>query len=59
VGNCFNFLQQQTRFDKFIEVFDNEGPPEALDMKCPGEVYQPSTRPPPWPLSTKKGFASA
>src|SRR5258708_36551157 len=37
-----NFLQQQARFDKFIEVFNNERPHEALDMKCPAEVYQPS-----------------
>ena len=40
-----NFLQQQARFDKFIEVFNNERPHEALDMKCPAEVYQPSPRP--------------
>jgi putative transposase len=40
-----NFLQQQARFERFIEVFNNERPHEALDMKCPAEVYQPSTRP--------------
>src|SRR5208283_5396017 len=40
-----NFLQQQACFDKFIEVFNNERPHEALDMKCPAEVYQPSPRP--------------
>ena len=40
-----NFLQQQARFDKFIEVFNNERPHEALEMKCPAEVYQPSPRP--------------
>ena len=40
-----NFLQQQARFDKFIEVFNHERPHEALDMKCPAEVYQPSLRP--------------
>src|SRR3989449_3517277 len=39
-----NFLQQQAKFDKFIEVFNNERPHEALDMKCPAEVYQPSQR---------------
>src|ERR1700682_3820380 len=39
-----NFLQQQARFDDFIEVFNNERPHEALNMKCPAEVYQPSTR---------------
>jgi hypothetical protein len=25
--------------------FNNERPHEALDMKCPAEVYQPCTRP--------------
>ena len=40
-----NFLQQQARFDKFIEVFNNDRPHEALLMKCPAEVYQPSLRP--------------
>jgi hypothetical protein len=39
-----NFLQQQARFDDFIEIFNEERPHEALDMKCPAEVYQPSTR---------------
>ena len=39
-----NFLQQ-ARFDKFIEVFNNERPHEALDMKCPAEAYQPFARP--------------
>jgi integrase-like protein len=39
-----NFLQQQARFDKFIEVFNNERPHEALDMKCPAEIYRPSPR---------------
>jgi putative transposase len=39
-----NFLQQQARFDKFMEVFNNQRPREALDMKCQAEVYQPSTR---------------
>jgi putative transposase len=40
-----NFLQQQERFDKFIEVFNQERPHEALDMKCPADVYTASTRP--------------
>src|SRR5579862_6159433 len=40
-----NFLQQQARFDDFIEVFNNERPHEALDMKCPAEVYKASLRP--------------
>jgi transposase InsO family protein len=40
-----NFLQQQARFDKFIEVFNHQRPHEAWDMKYPAEVYQPSPRP--------------
>jgi putative transposase len=40
-----NFLQQQAKFDDFIEIFNQERPHEALDMKCPAEVYQPSPRP--------------
>ena len=40
-----NILQQQAKFDVFIEEFNNERPHEALAMKCPAEVYQPSTRP--------------
>jgi putative transposase len=39
-----NFLQQQARFDKFIDVFNNQRPHEALGMKCPVEIYQPSNR---------------
>ena len=31
-----NFLQQQARFDKFMDVFNNERPHEALDMKTAG-----------------------
>jgi putative transposase len=40
-----NFLQQQARFADFIEVFNNQRPHEALDMKCPAEVYKASQRP--------------
>ncbi|GGE48668.1 hypothetical protein GCM10011367_24370 [Marinicauda pacifica] len=40
-----NMLQQQARFDAFIEEFNTEHPHEALDMKTPVEVYSPSTRP--------------
>ena len=40
-----NFLQQQSRFDDFVSEFNAERPHEALDMKCPAEVYRPSTRP--------------
>jgi putative transposase len=40
-----NFLQQQARFDRFLNVFNTQRPHEALDMRCPSEVYQPSPRP--------------
>jgi transposase InsO family protein len=40
-----NLLQQQAKFDAFIEEFNSERPHEALAMKCPAEVYVPSTRP--------------
>ena len=40
-----NLLQQQAKFDAFLEEFNNERPHEALDMKCPAEVYSASCRP--------------
>jgi transposase InsO family protein len=40
-----NLLQQQAKFDAFIEEFNHERPHEALDMKCPAEVYTSSCRP--------------
>ncbi len=40
-----NSLQQQARFDEFMNEFNTERPHEALDMKTPGVVYQPSSRP--------------
>jgi transposase InsO family protein len=39
-----NLLQQQARFDAFVEEFNGERPHEALAMKCPAEVYTPSPR---------------
>jgi len=48
----FNFLQQQERFDRFIEVYNNERPHQALNGAYPGELYTPSARvyyPPPEP----------
>jgi transposase InsO family protein len=40
-----NILQQQAKFDEFIEEFNNERPHEALNMQCPAEVYTASTKP--------------
>ncbi len=40
----FNFLQQQERFDAFIEQYNNDRPHQALNMKYPGELYTSSAR---------------
>ena len=40
-----NSLQQQGKFDDFVREFNTERPHEALDMKCPADVYMPSPRP--------------
>ncbi|MEH2623877.1 hypothetical protein V1292_001932 [Bradyrhizobium sp. AZCC 1719] len=34
-----NSPQQQERFDAFLREFNGERPHEALDMKCPAELY--------------------
>ena len=39
---AFNFLQQQERFDQFIEVYNNERPHQALGGAYPGDMYTPS-----------------
>lgn len=39
-----NALQQQARFDGFLHEFNCERPHEAIAMKCPAELYQPSPR---------------
>ena len=40
-----NLLQQQERFDAFVEEFNHDRPHESLDMKRPAEVYKSSDRP--------------
>jgi len=40
-----NFLQQQAKFDDFIDCDNNERPHQALNMRYPAERYVPSTRP--------------
>jgi putative transposase len=40
-----NFLQQQAKFDAFIEYYNHERPHQALNMKYPGELYRASPRP--------------
>lgn len=41
---ALNMLQQQEKFFNFIQEFNYERPHQALEMKCPGEVYEKSPR---------------
>jgi transposase InsO family protein len=40
-----NILQQQAKFDAFVDEFNNDRPHEALAMKAPAAVYTASLRP--------------
>jgi hypothetical protein len=40
-----NSLQQQVRFDEFVKEFNQERPHQALEMKTPSQIYQPSNKP--------------
>jgi len=37
-------LQQQEKFDTFIQEFNTERPHQAIDMKYPSELYKTSPR---------------
>jgi putative transposase len=39
-----NVLQQQARFDTFVEQFNRERPHQALGMKVPADLYARSAR---------------
>ena len=39
-----NFLQQQARFDDFLNCYNNERPHQALGMRYPGELYRASAQ---------------
>ena len=39
--------RQQTAFDRFTTCYNEERPHEALDMRTPAELYEPSPRPMP------------
>jgi putative transposase len=39
-----NVLQQQARFDAFIEAYNHDRPHQALNMNVPAAVYTPSSR---------------
>lgn len=43
--SAINSLQQQAKFDDFLREYNEERPHEAIDMKVPAELYQPSSRP--------------
>lgn len=49
-----NLLQQQERFDEFVEEFNFDRPHEALAMKVPADLYKESPRryPEPLPIPT-------
>jgi Integrase core domain len=40
-----NSLQQQARFDEFVQEFNTERPHQALDMQRPVDRYSPSSKP--------------
>jgi len=40
-----NFLQQQAKFDTFMQGYNYDRPHQALNMKYPAELYSPSLRP--------------
>lgn len=39
-----NLLQQQERFERFKCIFNDDRPHEALEMKSPSDLYEPSAR---------------
>lgn len=40
-----NMLQQQDKFERFVQQYNFERPHEALAMKTPASLYQASRRP--------------
>ena len=39
-----NILQQQEKFDEFCATFNHERPHQGIQMKCPSDLYQKSSR---------------
>jgi Integrase core domain len=39
-----NSLQQQARFDDFVQEFNHDRPHQALAMRTPAEIYRPASR---------------
>jgi hypothetical protein len=40
-----SLLQQQAKFEDFVECYNNERPHRAIDMQYPAQQYRPSPRP--------------
>jgi putative transposase len=40
----YNFLQQQEKLDDFQRIYNDERPHQAISMRCPAQLYTPSTR---------------
>ena len=40
-----NLLEQQEKFDFFIDQYNKERPHQGIDMRYPSELYKPSPRP--------------
>ena len=40
-----NSLQQQARFDDFVQEFNTERPHQAIGLRYPAELYTASPRP--------------
>jgi transposase InsO family protein len=40
----YNFLQQQEKLDVFQHIYNDERPHQAINMRCPAELYTPSHR---------------
>ena len=40
-----NFLQQQAKFDDFVDIYNKDRPHQALNMATPAEKYVTSERP--------------
>ena len=50
-----NFLQQQGKFDDFIDCFNNERPHQALGMQCPVERKNPEAAAPAFATPERSG----
>ena len=41
---AYSLLQQQEKLDRFQQIYNNERPHQAINMKVPAELYTPSVR---------------